>query len=437
VCGRCGKIGSLAKRASSEHPGLCRACYQEVRPREKCGVCGRMKLIKRRARDGQPAMCNSCIPRSPGRCDLCGKTGELIRKAKPGQLAVGRCCHRPPERECSRCGRVRPCLYAETPNPMCGACAQATRPGVKCVACQDVRPAYKRTSDGPICKRCYRQQGGATGTCAGCGTFSSLVKGLCRRCILRQYVQGLRDGGKPEIVAVLEPYLCSLACSERPRSTLMWAEKRRRLLDELSSGEITLTHEALDAIPASLHPPRTIAFLRAGLRHAGVLPERDEILTAFTKWTESTLNILKRSPDRALIHAYATWDVARGLSQRTSKTGRPATRHARSLVIEAVNLTRWLHTQELTLDDLHQDLLDQWVTEGTSRRRWVRLFVIWLKRNGACGELHVARPEPVSQTIPLADLQRMEILCTPCCTTASSTRATGSPGACWCSTPSH
>jgi hypothetical protein len=79
-------------------------------------------------------------------------------------------------------------------------------------------------------------------------------------------------------------------------------------------------------------------------------------------------------------------------------------------VIEAINLTSWLHIQELTLEDLHQDLLDEWVAAGTSRRRWVRLFVIWLKRNGACGELHVQRPQTASPTIPLADRERIETL---------------------------
>ncbi len=165
----------------------------------------------------------------------------------------------------------------------------------------------------------------------------------CESCTLGRYIRRLRERGKPEIVAALEPYLDAVAASERPRSTLAWAETRCRLLGQLLAGEIALTHEARDAIPASEHPPRTIAFLRAGLVHAGVLSERDEILTTFTKWTQSKLSTLECTPDRALISAYASWDVARGLAQRTSKTGRPATRHARSLVIEAINLTSWLH----------------------------------------------------------------------------------------------
>ena len=41
---------------------------------------------------------------------------------------------------------------------------------------------------------------------------------------------------------------------------------------------------------------------------------------------------------------------------------------------------------------------------------WVRLFVIWLKRNGAYGELHVQRPQTASPTIPLADRERIETL---------------------------
>jgi hypothetical protein len=240
--------------------------------------------------------------------------------------------------------------------------------------------------------------------------FCSITKGLCKSCILGRYIERLRERGKPEIVAALEPYLDAVATSERPRSTLTWAETRRRLLDQLLAGEIALTHEALDAIPASEHPPRAIAFLRAGLVDAGVLRERDEILFAFTKWTQAKLDTLERTPDRALIDAYARWDVAHGLAKRTSKTGRPATRHARSLVIEAINLTLWLHTQQLTLANLRQDLLDEWVAAGTSRRRWVRLFVIWLKRNGARGELHVPRHQSANQTIPLTDIQRLEIL---------------------------
>jgi hypothetical protein len=411
VCGRCGKTGRLAKRASGEQPGLCRSCYQKSPyALKKCGVCGKMRRMRQRARDGQPAVCNRCAPGLRGRCDLCGKTGTLIRKAKPGQLAIGRCCYRPPERKCSRCGRVRPCRYADTPNSLCNACVQATRPTVVCACCGEARRAYKRTPDEPICRRCYRRQGAATGTCTGCGTFSSITRGLCESCTLRRYVQRLGERGEPEIVAVLEPYLDALVASERPRSTLVWVETRRRLLDQLLAGEIALTHEALDAIPASEHPPRTITFLRAGLVDAGVLDERDETLVAFTKWTQAKIDTLERTPDRALVGAYASWDVARGLAQRTRKTGRPATRHARSLVIEAINLTQWLHTQQLTLADLRQDLLDEWVAAGTSRRRWVRLFVIWLKRNGACGELHVPRPQSANQTIPLADIKRIQIL---------------------------
>jgi hypothetical protein len=286
---------------------------------------------------------------------------------------------------------------------------QATRRPVKCASCGDVRRSYKRTADGSICRRCYRKQGECTGACKQCSTLAALAKGLCESCILTNHVQVLREFGVPAIVTRLDPYLCSLACSERPRSTLMWMEIRRRLLDELLNGEIALTHEALDEVPGSAHPPRTIAFLRAGLVHAGVLGKRDEVLTAFTKWVEQTVSVLDKGPDRALVHAYATWHVARGLSQRT-KTGRPATRHCRSLVIEAINITRWLHAQELTLSDLHQDLTDQWVAGGNSRRRWVRLFLIWLKRTGTTGELHVAKPEAINRTIPLADIERMKIL---------------------------
>lgn len=278
----CGKVGPLAKRASGKQPGLCRCCYQKSQSsRKKCGVCGRMRRISRRARDGQPDMCNGCVPKD-GPLQSVRQDRHADPQSQTGR-ARGRALPPSPAR-----ARVQP-LRPRAAVPL----RQHAQPVVqRLCACHpangEVRvlpggtPPYKRTPGGPICRRCYRKQGAATGTCTGCGAFSSITRGLCESCILERYVQRLRDGGKPEFVAVLEPYLQSLECSERPRSTLMWAEKRQRLLDEVVRGEIALTHEALDAIPASEHPPRTIAFMRAGLVHAGVLGERDEILTTFT-----------------------------------------------------------------------------------------------------------------------------------------------------------
>jgi hypothetical protein len=183
-------------------------------------------------------------------------------------------------------------------------------------------------------------------------------------------------------------------------------------LNDLLTGRIGLTHEALDAAMQSTHAERAVAFVRAALVHYSVLPERNEITAAFTRWAQHATTVLDDGPDRALVRAYATWHVAHQLTVTTQagKTGRSAPKYARSLVTEAINLTCWLHAQELKLAGLHQDLTDEWVSEGGIARRRVRLFLAWLTRTGTTGSLHVAWHEICEHVIPLGDLERFEIL---------------------------
>jgi hypothetical protein len=87
---------------------------------------------------------------------------------------------------------------------------------------------------------------------------------------------------------------------------------------------------------------------------------RDEPSAAFAAWHATAIEQIEPGRDRAHVRAYATWQVAHQLA-RTSQSGRPtvsAQKYARSLVSEAIKLTRWLHAQQLELRDLRQDLLD-------------------------------------------------------------------------------
>jgi hypothetical protein len=100
-------------------------------------------------------------------------------------------------------------------------------------------------------------------------------------------------------------------------------------------------------------------------------------------------------------------------SSRTSQSGRPtvsAQKYARSLVNEAIKLTRWLHAQQLELRDLRQDLLDAWIADGPGTRRRARLFTAWLQRADVTGALHVDWPYDFRQRPPLQDEQRFAVL---------------------------
>jgi len=239
------------------------------------------------------------------------------------------------------------------------------------------------------------------------------VSGRCSRCRLALRINGLAAAGSPSAVAALMPYLDSLARAQNADSTLRWLQTpTRHLLIDLLAGRIALTHQALDAAIDDTHASRVIAFVRAALVHAGVLPERDEVTAAFVRWTAHATGALENGPDRALVHAYATWHVARQLavSVQRGKTGSAAPKYARSVVTEAVKLTVWLHSQELNLSDLRQDLTDQWVNDGGMARRRVRLFLTWLTRTGTTGPLHVAWHEVRERGAPLGDRERFEML---------------------------
>jgi hypothetical protein len=82
-----------------------------------------------------------------------------------------------------------------------------------------------------------------------------------------------------------------------------------KVLAELAEGQITCSHEALDA-----HPHRRAAdYLRHILVADGVLPARDEALIGVEWYLADTLAGVTRDHDRHLVHAYATWRVtARG-----------------------------------------------------------------------------------------------------------------------------
>ena len=129
----------------------------------------------------------------------------------------------------------------------------------------------------------------------------------------------------------------------------------------------------------------------------------------FERWTRERLAGAPDDRDRALVRAYATWKVARDLVARVRRggAGRSASALARSKIKRALELTSWLHDRELSLSELRQDLLDDWLAEGSSVRRRVGEFVTWLHRSRVIGPLEVARPAVKDPTVAATDRERL------------------------------
>jgi hypothetical protein len=304
VCGRCGRVGPLHKRATAEHPDLCRRCYRRYEPKRRCGICGKTRAIRIRARDGQPDICSTCAPRRHAPCGVCGRVGPITIKATDDSPAIGRCCWRPPLATCSACGRERPCYHATVPEPVCVSCHRA-RIVKTCLDCRHQRPAHRRVTGGVVCAACDRRRGNPNGICRGCGVTAPLQRDLCVACRLRDRIAQLTGSADPHARAVLAPYLTALAEAPRPASTLRWLQSpTHALLEDLLAGRIAVAHDALDVTEGDAHASRAVAFVRAALVDAGVLEPRDEPSAAFARWHQRAVRAIAPGPDRGHVRAY-------------------------------------------------------------------------------------------------------------------------------------
>jgi hypothetical protein len=311
-----------------------------------------------------------------GVCGFCGRVGRIVRKEKSGSPALGMCCYRLPTGVCVDCGCEKPCYHAHGPNPVCPRCAGLRRAKV-CVDCGERRVAYRRVDGGTICAACDAKRGGSTAACHACTIVAPLIRGLCPACRLRVRVGELVADADPGVAAAVAPFLRTLVESENPASRLRWFytpgfDVTRRLL----AGEIPISHQGLDE--AAVEAANPVAFLRAALVDSGVLEHRDEYSASFATWQTAAVLQIRSGADRMHVRAFATWQVAHQLARTVARRGEvsyASVKCARSVVTEAIKLVLWLHDQDLELDDLRQDLVDEWITAGATIRRRVRLFL--------------------------------------------------------------
>jgi hypothetical protein len=310
---------------------------------------------------------------------------------------------------------VRPCYHAGGPEPICPSCASARRAKV-CLDCGRERRPALRIDGGAICQGCAWRRGGV---CARCGSTARLRGDLCGRCRLDTRLTRLSADAEPVAARRLAPYLASLREAPNPDSTLRWTNTATfGLVREMLAGRIEITHAALDRSADADGPPgvRAVAFLRAGLVDAGVLDRREDPARSFEEWLGPTIAVLPEGRDRALVEAYARWEIAPRLSRPPGfPRAHPVSRqkYPRSLVVRAIELTAWLGEEGLGLAELRQDRLDDWVAGGATTRRQVRLFLAWLARSGATPPLRVewwtagASPGPLEEEHRLAALRSL------------------------------
>ena len=432
ICAGCGRRRRAAARLA-DGGYHCQRCY--ARPHHVCVACGANAPAHAQTADGP--VCQRCYQSPQRPCGRCGRTAPIARRAADGQPDLCESCHHSPVAQCTTCGRMRPCRYANTTRPICRSCSPFA--SAVCAACTRSRKVQARWPMGPVCLSCYgriratpapctacgsrrpligvRDGNRICGPCAGvdlvyacqqCASTGDLVEaGRCARCVLTERLTDLLTGPRGTVSPRLEPVRIALITSDRPRSLLEWLRRSAtaHLMADLARTDAPITHDALDALP----PGPAVHNLRELLIVAGSLPARDEELDRIPAWLTQ---LLADAPQhhRNFVSPFVHWHLLRRARRRTAPPS--AAPFIRSRIRRSLDLLSWLDGHGRALHQLTQELLEQWLDEGTTTRYDIDAFITWARSRRLVGDVQLpnrSTTEPeriVKDNDRVADLRR-------------------------------
>lgn len=383
ACGRVGQAHSLGPAGA-----LCTTCYRRLaQPRRTCGNCGRHQQIVRRATTTRPDLCWNCSTPAAVPCSDCGQVRPCTKNAH-GEL-VCRTCRPRSTSPCCNCHRTRPVQAHWPRGPVCGACyLRVLDHPAPCHRCQGDQPLIAKDEDGRlICGPCAGLPG--IYLCRSCGRGGrSYSDGRCPRCVLAARLEEHLAGPTGDVSTQLRPLLDALAGADDARGVLCWLRRspNARLLGEVAAAGRLVSHELLDELP----PSRYEHYVRQTLVHTGVLPERSEELDRIPAWLDQLL--ADYPPQHArLIRPFVHWFLLKRARRRATERKRPAmaATSVRTRTRVALELLTWLDSHDVTLAELTQDRLDQWLAQGNTRTYTVRYFLGWAASRSLARKLTV------------------------------------------------
>lgn len=371
-CVRCGVSRSV--KANTADGPVCASCY--VHPQRQCGSCGRIRRIKTRARNGQPDLCSNCDPGPVMACSSCRRERPCVRVTSGAPVC--RSCRDRPQRTCARCGRQRPVTARWPMGPVCDSCYRyiCVNPA-ECTACGERRPLIGvDEQQRQVCGPCAGVD--LTYPCSSCGNAGDIYRnGECARCVLKDQ---LHEQFGPTRDTPLEPLISALAAAETPRSVLLWMRRENSgatMLRDLLIEGYPITHELLDTFPGR----QAAVHLRQLLVHVAALPQRDEHVSGMERWLQNYLTTVA-AQHQSTLQPYAQWVVLRRVRHQAHTRGNTTStiKYARTQVAVAHAFLKWIEGQRLSLAEVQQPHLDQWLAAGASTRCNLRDFLRWARR---------------------------------------------------------
>ena len=377
ACSACQRVRVVTARRD-DGAALCFACAP--RPARICGRCGRVAPIARRARGVEPDICNSCFRPPMATCGSCGRSKPCLFVAAGRPICAS--CSPRAVAACSHCHHMRPPAARWPEGPVCEPCYRAalSRRGA-CESCGGQRRLmFPPGVNARLCADCAGVA--PLARCSTCGIEDRLYHHRrCVRCALAERAARLLAGPRPELVGVYD----AIVAARQPYSAHNWLRSAvaANILAEVASGALPLTHDALDAHPHT----RAAGFLRQLLVAHDLLPARDEALIALEAWVSDRLGRVDDPAQRRLLRSYATWWVLRRARARAARNPRPrtATRYAKTNLLAATAFLAWLAERGMTLGEVGQADIDAWTVEGGPSPHELTDFLDW-----AVGRKHLA-----------------------------------------------
>ncbi len=265
--------------------------------------------------------------------------------------------------------------------------------------------------DQPVCVDCA----GITQDyhCSRCGTETEHYRqNICARCLLRDdltvllHVNEASQGSETTATKLL----AALCGAQRPESIHTWLRKPgvRDLLQRLATGEIPLSHEALDIEPNSLR----VEHMRSLLTHHKLLPNRDHYLALFQRWLTNKLDDVDDPDIRRPVESFGRWHHLRRI-RSLSTDGKPTrgpVHSAKQEITETIKFLTWLKTTHgRTVTSCVQADVDAWLAEGPTTRHAIRTFFVWALKNRTCTNISIGFRQ--AKTVPvLTQGQRLAML---------------------------
>ncbi len=311
-----------------------------------------------------------------------------------------------PRQACGHCNELRRCPTVILGQSVCHNCKQRfARQSASCPDCGQLRVlAFFDDSGRAACARCTGNP--PIFACKACGREDKPFGARCAVCVLTERATALLADSTGSVHPRLQPVYEALLTARRPQTVLSWLSQRPQgpaILQAMARGEIAISHEAFEQLPAN----KAVNYIRDLLVATEVLDAYHAPIERMTPWLTGLLATVPAG-HAALVEPFTRWHVLRRLRRHAERgtLTQGTISAARATVVVTVRFLAWLDEQGVALSELSQADMDRYAVEHPSRPQFLAAFLSWAARTGNTKPVDIVSRQPPMPTVTVSDDQR-------------------------------